>query len=394
MMDDLILLKMREGDWGAVVKLMQEERLRSGGNVTNEHRERERSRNFSVRFVSSRTTPRRIANGVVEDNGKFRGIVIGGREYKPTTRFTKGLAQRMKVPLAVFDLFSPLEVVKRAAEVAPDMELRITVDDDEGKALALIEDKGHPIPAGAVEAVMKNDPRLAKFEYREGVISGIFDLKETWEIPKDSAYRLRVRTEVPVDGMGTPHATLGLMRLICTNGAVAEAASFRTKMEVKDNSGAHFERLLKSFNNPQGVEMLHERLLAAIETKASVREVLVVDDFLRRQVRNAEDSMRLRERLQDVAGNPCVRYGVTDIATIGVRRRTLLPVDCSVADVINFVTELKTHHAHVLKNVDAADGLVGDFYALGYDLEEMYVNAQPSAAFSLKGINLHERVDR
>ena len=184
------------------------------------------------------------------------------------------------------------------------------------------------------------------------------------------------------------------MRLACTNGAVAEAAEFRTKMEVKDNSGAHFQRLLQSFSNPQGVEMLHDRLLAAIDTKASVAEVYAVDDYLRKQVRNAEDAMLLRERLQDVAGQPCVRYGVTDIATIGAKRRPLLPVDCSVADVINFVTELKTHHASVMKNPDSADMLIGRFYTSNFDLEEMYVNAQPTPAFALRGMQLHERVER
>jgi len=274
------------------------------------------------------------------------------------------------------------------------MQLRITVDEEEKKALGLIEDKGHPIPAGAVESIMKSDSRLEEFTYHDGVIEGLFDLGEKWEIANDSEYTLRLQTVVPVDGMGTPEANLGHMRQVCSNGAVVFSAQFRTKMEVKDNSGAHFQRLLQSFSNPRGVEMLHARLLAAIDTKASVGELYAVDEFLRKQIRNADDSMKVRERLQDVAGNPCVRYGVTDIGTIGVKRRSLLPVDCSVADLMNFVTELSSHHAAIMKSPTSANALIGNFYSSGYDLEEMYPNAQPSPAFVLNGLKLNEHVDR
>ena len=119
--------------------------------------------------------------------------------------------------------------------------------------------------------------------------------------------------------MGTPETTLATWRQVCSNGAVAEAPLFRTKMEVKDNSGEHFRRLLRSFSNPRGVEMLHERLIAANGTKASVDEVYQAESFIRRQVRDARHQMLLCERLQEVADNPCVRYGVTDLGAIGER---------------------------------------------------------------------------
>ena len=51
--------------------------------------------------------------------------------------------------------------------------------------------------------------------------------------------------------------------------AEAEAPVFRTKMEIKDNSGEHFRRLLASFSNPSGVEMLQARMSAAAERNFS-----------------------------------------------------------------------------------------------------------------------------
>lgn len=391
-MNDLILTKMREGDWGAVVRLMREERegvpstARAGESVY-----RSQPMPFRERFETMRVTPQKIADSVIEENGRFAGLTVEGERYKPSQRLLKGLAQRMKVPLSVFELFTPLEVIHRAAERAPELPLRLTVDREQHQALALIEDKGVPLPAGNIEVAMREDKRLQQFDYHDGVITGRFDLGEAWDVPGDSKYGVHVSTEVPVDGMGTPEATLATWRQVCSNGAVAEAPLFRTKLEVKDNSGDHFRRLLRSFSNPRGVEMLHERLIAANGTKASVDEVYQVEQLVRRQVRDARSQMLLCERLQAVADEPCVRYGVTDLGAIGERRRGLLPTGASVADVMNFVSELNTHHGELLKNRDSANGLLGNFYARSYDLEEMYPHTQPARPFYLRGIDFGEQ---
>ena len=120
-------------------------------------------------------------------------------------------------------------------------------------------------------------------------------------------------------------------------------------------------------------------------------EVHQVETLIRRQVRDARHQMLLCERLQEVADNPCVRYGVTDLGAIGERRRALLPTGASVADVMNFVSELNTHHAELIKNRNAANGLLGEFYAKSYDLEEMYPHAQPASGYYLRGLDLGER---
>ena len=271
---------------------------------TKEPEESARYMTFQERFETIRVTPQSVADSVIDDDGVFKGLSVDGERYSPSQRFLKGLAQRMKVPLGVFELFTPLEVIRRAAERASDLPLRLTVDRGEHRALALVEDKGVPLPAGNIEVIMREDPRLQEFDYRDGVITGRFDLGEAWDIPGDSKYGVHISTEVPVDGMGTPSTTLATWRQVCSNGAVAEAPMFRTKMEVKDNGGEHFRRLLRSFSNPRGIELLHERLVAANGTKASVDEVFQAESFIRRQIRDSRHQMLLCERLQEVAEKP------------------------------------------------------------------------------------------
>lgn len=391
-MNDLILANRPVGELAAVGSFDYD--LFDNANTaqnTKEPEESARYMSFQERFETIRVTPQSVADSVIDDGGVFKGLFVDGERYSPSQRFLKGLAQRMKVPLGVFELFTPLEVIRRAAERVPDLPLRLTVDRGEHRALALVEDKGVPLPAGNIEVIMREDPRLQEFDYRDGVIMGRFDLGEAWDIPGDSKYGVHISTEVPVDGMGTPSTTLATWRQVCSNGAVAEAPMFRTKMEVKDNGGEHFRRLLRSFSNPRGIELLHERLIAANGTKASVDEVFQAESFIRRQIRDSRHQMLLCERLQEVAENPCVRYGVTDLGAIGERRRGLLPTGASVADVMNFVSELNTHHGMLLRNRNAANGLIGEFFARSFDLEEMYPHTRGVDQYYLQDIDFGEK---
>ena len=65
-------------------------------------------------------------------------------------------------------------------------------------------------------------------------------MKEGWDIPGDSKYEVQLNCQIPVDGMAQPEINLATMRLVCSNGAVAEESAFRSKIEIKDNSGMHF----------------------------------------------------------------------------------------------------------------------------------------------------------
>ena len=339
------------------------------------------------RFEPVPISPRRMVEALDCDETKIKGLVIGDTMYKLSDRFYKTLAAELGIPYGVFGFFTPLEVMERAAEKEPLLPLRVTVDTAQGQALGLTKDKGLPMPVKYSENVLHEDRRLQEVEYGNGELSALLDLDDPWEVPNDSAYRVRVRCRVPVDGVGMPDMSLATWRQICSNGAVAETPLFRTKMEIKDNSGEHFRRLLASFSNPSGVEMLQDRMCIAAGTKASVGEVVLLEGLIRRSVANARNQMLLRERLNEVAENPCVRYGVTDLTNIGLKKRALLPVGCSVADLLNFASELATHHSELLKPDSSLHSFSGTLLSKGFDLEDLYPNASRTSAFYLDGMS-------
>jgi hypothetical protein len=324
------------------------------------------------------------------DETKIKGLAIEQTTYKLSDRFYKTLAAELGIPFGVFGFFTPLEVMTRAAEKAPDLPLRVTVDTSQGQALGLTQNKGLPMPVKYIENVLHEDRRLKEVEYGNGVLNALLDLDDPWEVPNDSTYHVRVRCRVPVDGVGMPDMSLATWRQVCANGAVAEAPLFRTKMEIKDNSGEHFRRLLTSFSNPSGVEMLQEKMCVAAGTKASVGEVVLLEGLIRRSVSNTRNQMLLRERLYGIAGNPCVRYGVTDLSNIGMKKRALLPVGCSVADLLNFASELATHHAELLKPESTLPTFAGTVLSKGFDLEDLYPNSTRTNDFYLRDMNFSQ----
>ena len=339
------------------------------------------------RFEPVPITPRQMVEALDCDETKIKSLVIDNSAYKLSDRFYKTLAAELGIPYGVFGFFTPLEVMERAAAKVPDLQLRVTVDTEGRQALGLTQNKGLPMPINYIENVLHNDKRLTDVEYGDGVLSAMLDLDDPWDVPNDSTYGMRVRCRVPVDGVGMPDMSLATWRQVCSNGAVAETSLFRTKMEIKDNSGEHFRRLLASFSNPSGVEMLQERMCNAAETKASVGEVVLLEGLIRRSVANARNQMLLRERLNDVADNPCVRYGVTDLANIGQKKRPLLPVGCSGADLLNFASELGTHHADLLKSDSTLQSFSGTLLSKGFDLEGLYPHTARTSSFYLNGIN-------
>ena len=339
------------------------------------------------RFEPIPITPRQMVEALDSDEEKIKGLVLGQTTYKLSDRFYKTLAAELGIPFGVFGFFTPLEVMTRAAEKEPDLALRVTVDTERNQALGLTQDKGLPMPVKFIEGVLHEDRRLQEVEYGNGMLSAMLDLDDPWDVPNDSTYHVRVRCRVPVDGVGMPDMSLATWRQVCSNGAVAEAPLFRTKMEIKDNSGEHFRRLLASFSNPSGVEMLQERMCTAAGTKASVGEVVLLDGLIRRSVANTRNQMLLRERLNEIAENPCVRYGVTDLTNIGQKKRPLLPVGCSVADLLNFASELGTHHSELLKSDSTLQSFSGTLLSKGFDLEGLYPHTARTSSFYLNGID-------
>lgn len=316
-------------------------------------------------------------------------IRFNDREYRLSRRFFSSFARRMKFSNNVFNYFSPQEFLSRVAERKPDVEFQATFDNSSGLLLGVTDPDRKLLPAHIACKVIADDPRTRKIAYNDGVWVAEMMLDEKFEVPQAGEYYRKLQLNYPVDGLGLPSIYLATMRVVCSNGAVAAVSQFRTDIEVNDESGTHLGKLLRSFSNDYGFSAMSERLIAAQDTVASVNEFLAIDALIAANVSDKDAYRKIHDRLNDVAGDPCYQYTVTSLQSIPRKKQTLMPVACSVNDLLNFCSELTTHHGDLIHRPRAFDEKTGQMLAQEFDLEGMYhTNGRPSPDFFLDDLKL------
>ena len=356
--------------------------------------ERTQQLDWSERFATNRVT---IADLVPVEcdpaTGRFK-IQFEDRTYDTSARFITSFARKLKFSSNIFTYFTAEEVFDRVQQRNPDVAFKVTFDRQDGEILGVVGENKKLLPADIACNVFASDPRVQKIQYSKGVWEAEFQLDETFSIRNDSEYARKIWVHYPVDGVSMPCVYLSVLRQVCSNGMVALVPGFRTDIEINDESGTHLSRLLRSYNNENGFMALESRLQTAQNTIASVNELLKFENLLTTQISDQASASQLQTRLEEMAGDPCSRYETTSLNNIAPKKRSLLPVGCSVNDLFNFCSELTTHHENIVSRVDAFNAALGSMLAQEFDLEEMYHNRQPARAFHLDDMDLTENIMR
>lgn len=335
-----------------------------------------------------------------ENDPQQAKIMFGDREFHLSKRFYNSLARKLKFSTNVFKYFPPREFLFRVAEKEPDLRFQATFDNASGQVLGVTDPDRKLLPAHVACQVIADDPRTKKISYNDGVWEAELLLDEKFTVPRAGDYYRKLQITYPVDGISAPGIYLAHMRVVCSNGAVAAVSSFRTEIEVNDESGTHLGKLLKSFSNDYGFSAMTERMTVAQETAASVRELLSIDSLIASNISDKDAYRKLHDRLNDIAGDPCYQYGVTSLQSISRKRQALMPVRCSVNDLLNICSELTTHYGELLHRPRAFDEKLGEMLSGEFDLEGMYRSrSSDSPAFFLNDLKLgghraHESIER
>ena len=347
---------------------------------------------WSERFTTERVS---IADLVPVEcdpaTGRFK-IRFEDRIYDTTARFITSFARKLKFSNNIFNYFTAEEVFDRVQERNPDVAFKVTFDRQDGEILGVVDETKRLLPAEIACSVFAADPRIQKIQYAHGVWEAEFLLDETFSVRNDSEYARKIWVHYPVDGVSMPCVYLSVLRQVCSNGMVAQVPGFRTEIEINDESGTHLSRLLRSYNNENGFMALESRLQTAQDTLASVNELLKFENLLATQISDPRSASALQTRLEEMAGDPCARYETTSLSNIAPKKRSLLPVGCSVNDLFHFCSELTTHHDNLVSRVDVFNAALGSMLAQEFDLEEMYPNRNAARAFHLDDMDLTENV--
>jgi hypothetical protein len=313
-------------------------------------------------------------------------VLIDGEPFRPSARFWNSLQVRFGFTANIFRYFRHEEVFARISEVASNDRLRWCAErrgDGPGTLLAV---------TNPTAPVMRHDDLMGllgkngaeEVNYHNGVVRSRHTPRygAPFDIAGD-AFQNKYVIDTPIDGYGRPVVYLSLLRQICTNGAVAHTPVFRSELSLgRGEHGVGFAlvRALDGFNNEEGYSALRQRFEAATRSWASVREATELYRTLVR-LHHADgvagdipavgtDGARepLLHAFHRMTGDLTRLYGLANLDALSVKRQRTLPTRAKVYDLLNFASEIATHHAEPA----AARGLhafVGDLISTEYDLE-------------------------
>lgn len=356
--------------------------------------------------VNLRDIKMSLNNPTHSQKRRVTSMEIGGVPVHCTDRFMTSLCAQVGISRNVFSLFDYDEITARVVERNKMDVVRVCLVKDNKKDANMISAMAVSKPG---KPIMLADDLLAvlgkvgvenkDIKYADGIITST----HVPTIGGDSninlggdEFRNRFVVDTPVDGYGLPAAYVSLLRLRCSNGAVGYSRAFKSEINIGNQSDtdvvSQLSRFIDSFNNDEGYDGIRRRFNAAIDSPASVFELntlyrMLIKDDMRSvhlnhdlsetELGNGEKVMRskITSKLFDLGGDPLRKYGLVSLDQIAEKKLRMMDADCTVYDLLNFASELATHHADP-NTAHKLQGWIGTLISREYDLEG--VNASES----------------
>ena len=325
-----------------------------------------------------------VTGEAVKSNGGKRiveGVVIEDEILLPSDRFWGSLQARFGISNSIFKYFGYDEVFNRIAEKSGDKdEIRVCVERVNGESKLLgVSAPNRPVVQYDEAIDICDRFGSEKFTYSNGIIESrhIPRVKSPFQVSGDD-FDTRFLMSIPVDGYGAPSVYLGLLRMICSNGLVAYTRAFRQDISLGkegDDTSAALIRTLDAFNNDEGYAALRNRLDASAKSIASVNESVQVYKLLtsmhsKHQLRDdtSIENSQVLNRFHALTGDINQLYGIANVDAISQKKQRILPVKCTVYQLMNFVTEISSHYSKPA-GVRLMNAWVGDILQNEYDME-------------------------
>ncbi|MFA9479357.1 DUF932 domain-containing protein [Phycisphaerales bacterium AB-hyl4] len=315
-----------------------------------------------------------------ERDRRTRVVLPDGRRMQVSGRFWNSFSALYNLSRSVFDYFGHDEVFDRITRTRQD-RVRLTAqlgehDDAEGRLLSATNPSRPLLQVGEVRQLV-DEFDGQQISYANGVASATFECPypAAFNIGGD-AFRTQFNVQMPLDGYGMPSAYLSLLRLVCSNGMIGLARSFKTTFPLGRQETRLLpvmQRAMASFNNEEGFAAYRQRVEAASRSWASLSEAgqlhRFIADACTREGMDHEQRNGLLDRLDQVCGNPLRFYGLASVDELSSRRSRSVPVKATVYDLFNFASEVATHHLTHRQARETLQAWIGQSLVDEYDLE-------------------------
>ncbi|MEN0068436.1 MAG: DUF932 domain-containing protein [Myxococcota bacterium] len=297
---------------------------------------------------------------------------LDDQTVEPTPRFWRSFFRRFGISPNVFRYFEPVEVFERIGRVGSDATFRTCVEVKGGKRRLLgVTSESRPVlPMHRMKGLLERHGAI-RVQYGDGVLrtTHLPQARRRKEPIGGDDFEDRLVLESPVDGFGNPRLYLSLMRQVCTNGMIGYSPAFRTEIPAGRDLDVCIDRALASFDSSEGFVALRQRFESAQTSYASVAECVTLSKLLDKLETASHLTERgLPEKFRRVAGNLLELYGLANLDALTQKRRRVLPAPCRVYDVLNFASEVATHHADA-EGARQLQAQIGTWISDEYDLE-------------------------
>jgi len=318
------------------------------------------------------------SDGIVER--RMNAIKFQDKVYQTGKRFITSLCSKFGIGESIFCLYDPAEVFERIQKVHPRCRIRIATEQTAAgtqKCLAATAPTKSYVDYSTLMRIITHSarmPRIKVARYEEGVVTTVNVMNEApWEISGE-LFHQAFTLETPIDGYGLPSIYLSLIRE--SNGTLltAESKTFRSEVQLgkdSDKPEIPLGRALNTFNNEEGFQALRQRLESARTSHASLHECDSLSKTMRRALdhQNVADVETLFKNFLTMTGDVSKKYGIATEDSLSPKKARLLPMDCSVLDLIYFNMEVTTHHRHIIDDASPMTQWVGQTMDNEYDLE-------------------------
>lgn len=318
-------------------------------------------------------------------------VELKGEPVRPSPRFWNSLHVRFGFTSNIFRYFSHAEVFQRISQVAPCDKVRWCLDrsGDEPVLLAVTNPASAIIKHDELMGLLADHGTTA-VRYAKGVVTSEHAPRYNPEVKiSGDGFQNKFILDTPIDGYGRPAVYLSMLRLICANGMVGYSPTFRSELSMgKGENGVAFvlQRVLDGFNNEEGYAALRQRFESATRSWASVAEANKLYKVLVRMLGTGQvpgavklsasggasdeavASAPLLAAYHKMTGDLSRTYGLANIDTLSVKRQRTLPAGCKIYDLLNFASEVATHHASEQGN-RTLQAYIGELISGEYDLE-------------------------
>ena len=333
-------------------------------------------------------------------------VEINGEVIQTQQRFWTSLFSRYGFNSQFFKYFNHDEVFDRIHSTEKNDKIRICIERGEDKTGRMLAVSNPTKPIADLDTVRDLLERYEgeRLTYHNGEISALHSprIGGSSMIGGD-LFHNKFSVHVPIDGYGQTNLYLAMLRQICSNGAVAISRAFRSTLQLgksDDSVIPTLVRALDSYNNDEGFHALRARIESSTSSWASVFEAAGLYRELIRMHLSDElstdaptspmisglvqsvtartgkyyDSERLNEStpvlqaFHKMTGDTSVLYGIANSDALSIKRQKNLPVKCTVYDMLNFATEVSTHHS-TPSGQRRLQGYFGTAVSNEYDLE-------------------------